>query len=152
MISVGLRFAAAILLGIVASSCTTTSTEAPIPSRTPESLARAGRMLTEDHPKVGIVLVEMTADPRRDQPSTGTDVYSDVSSAVTRSAYEAATAGIHAVTPHIDGHVILHHPTHSSGNCADENGRCRGGLVPLDGQGGNECTAVVVIVIHNVRP
>ena len=91
MISVGLRFAAAILLGIVASSCTTTSTEAPTPSRTPESLARAGRMLTEDHPKVGIVLVEMTADPRRDQPSTGTDVYSDVSSAVTRSAYEAAT-------------------------------------------------------------
>ena len=78
--------AAGIISVSAVASCSTTEVYSR-PSRSPERIAEAGKRLSG---KVGIILVEMTKEPRLRRPSTSGDVYSSVSGGFTSAAGEVA--------------------------------------------------------------
>jgi hypothetical protein len=78
---------AAAAISCSAAACRSTNDEYSRPSRSPERLAEAGKHLSGN---VGIIIVEMTEEPRLRRPSTGGDVFSSVSGGFTSAAGEVA--------------------------------------------------------------
>ena len=74
-------------ISVSAAACCSTTEVYSRPSRSPERIAEAGKRLSG---KIGIIIVEMTEEPRLRRPSTSGDVYSNVSAGFTSAAGEVA--------------------------------------------------------------